>query len=222
LSGSAAVWFSPKLRLFNLAVGGWTGSSVDRSELDALLAGLHGILTWALANGYTEAGLTARPMMLHWTNDRESLVLSVARNPETGETFYKRKVNMDLWARFAYYEKLFRITACREDRNTSFLMALVDKLAGDQFAHFKAYVKLWPSVFSFFVDWLNYWEKPENINAEVGRLMMIKIRNGDLEEAKAFMDTRFQPSVLKLIDHILERPEMWRDEKFTKSFYIPT
>jgi ribonuclease HI len=108
------------------------GTSVERSEFEALLYGLESIMTengWY--NGCSLNNLSIlRPKVL-WITDRESLALSVKINPSTGQSYYKRKASPDLWARFEWFEERFEIDAQHIKRMTSPMQNLADRLASE-------------------------------------------------------------------------------------------
>lgn len=115
------VWFrSTRFPVPFSTLSASTCGSVNRAELTALLDGLHAILEMERGNAGEKAGWTP-PMPRHvmWVSDRQNLVLSVARDPETGQPVYKRDVDADLWARFEWYEKHFRVHPVHVARDTN-------------------------------------------------------------------------------------------------------
>ena len=67
------------------------------------------------------------PRSVMWYSDRENLVNGVKRHPINGEPLNSRDVDADLWHRFAYYERVFRITATHVPRNKLPFQAKCDK-----------------------------------------------------------------------------------------------
>ena len=221
-TGSAAVWFSPKHKFFNAVTGGWNGGSVDRSEFQALLAGLHGITTWLLNNGYTEQNLTAKPLLLHWTNDRESLVLAVARDPETGQPFYKRNSNRDLWAHLAYYERFFLITPMRRNRNTTPLMSICDVLAGQHRAMMLAHSSDLDVIFNMAANWLSYWDSPDLINKETIAHKLAVLQAKATGEEPPTVNPELGKNVVSMINSITTDTNLWKGKTDTNNLFIPS
>lgn len=112
-------------------VGAATGTSVDRMEFEALLMGLQSILD---SMGWTKGNhlrmLESTQPKVVWYSDRESLVRSVMRD-EHGETVYGRKNAPDLWCRFEFYERLFRITPIHIPRATIQWQDVCDELSSE-------------------------------------------------------------------------------------------
>lgn len=127
---------------------GSTIGNVQRAELSALLEGLqqlsllYGILDWdnlsemAGKEVKTFADYPAhRRVPVVWTTDRESLMFQVARGPN-GNTLYKRRGDLDLWHRFAFYESWCAITPMHVPRNSEADMEWADAAAGDAREYF--------------------------------------------------------------------------------------
>jgi quinol monooxygenase YgiN len=75
--------------------------------------------------------LEIRKPTVFWLSDRQALVLSVMRNPETGNTYYARRQQPDLWNRFSWYEQFFRIEGFHAKRNLNAWQKMSDRMAGD-------------------------------------------------------------------------------------------
>lgn len=131
--------------LLSMALKGLSGASagtVQRAELLALLGGLHalsfqlGLLSLAGLRAFLGKPLArvedfpkANRPTVWWVTDRETIALQVARRPD-GSTYYERKVDMDLWCQFYWYECIFAITPVYTPRNTTDAQKQVDAGAG--------------------------------------------------------------------------------------------
>lgn len=125
-----------------MAAGGMLGVDVERAEFMALLEGLQLILQEAnLADVKARAYLLLNPIRLTWFSDRESLVHSVTRGDD-GQPINKRTASADLWARFEFYEPMFRISAFHLPRNTNPNQAVADQISSDLRTLLKDYFEL--------------------------------------------------------------------------------
>lgn len=141
--GYASLLISPRHNKYVPNVGAATGTSVDRMEFEALLMGLQSILdSMGWDKGPHFQMLEARQPTVVWYSDRESLVRSVSRNPETGEPIYRRKNAPDLWRRFEYYEQYFRITAIHVGRKTLRWQDICDNLSSEARQLLKDYFEI--------------------------------------------------------------------------------
>ncbi len=105
-----------------------TCGSVNRAELKALLDGLHGILEEERRrSGRGASWVPPFPRLILWSSDRQNLVLGVARDPLDGKPLNSRDTDPDLWARFAFYEAIFRIHPTLVPRNAVAWQAHCDK-----------------------------------------------------------------------------------------------
>jgi len=124
-------------------VAGATFGSVQRSEHMALLEGLRAISVLMRLSTLKEVEkftnivplrriedvpLQRRPKVW-WIGDRENLILQVARRP-SGDTFYERRTEPDLWYALYWYEHLFNITPVYQPRNSTPDQVDVDARAG--------------------------------------------------------------------------------------------
>jgi len=124
-------------------VAGATFGSVQRAEQMALLEGLRAISVLMHLNTLKEVEkfmnivplrriedvpLQRRPKVW-WIGDRENLILQVARRP-SGDTFYERRTEPDLWYALYWYEHLFNITPVYQPRNSTPDQVDVDARAG--------------------------------------------------------------------------------------------
>jgi hypothetical protein len=75
--------------------------------------------------------LKTHPATVYWVSDRESLVHQVARTNPHGGTPYRRHASPDLWARFEWYEPLFKITATHVPRDTHMWQKRNDRIASE-------------------------------------------------------------------------------------------
>jgi ribonuclease HI len=140
--GWASLIISPKWNVAEARMAACKGTTVERAEFEALLLGLQSILEkLKLENAAGYARLERTPMRVFWLSDRESLVLSVKKNPD-GSTVYRRKASPDLWARFAWYEKYFDVTPRHAKRESNPHHNLVDRLASDARVLVKDYMEL--------------------------------------------------------------------------------
>lgn len=122
---------------------GTTNGTVQRGELMALLDGLHQLTLLygihehkdleRIAGHSLKADLSDFPRdrraKVLWTSDRENLVLTAALGPD-GRTFYTRRGDMDLWARFDFYASWIQITPRHVPRNSELDMEWADGVAG--------------------------------------------------------------------------------------------
>lgn len=180
----------PHEQIVDIRVAGWSGHTVERAEFEALLMGLQALMERIGANNKQRIGMLAanRPMV-HWTSDRESLVYAVARDRENGDKpFYRRDSTPDLWARFDYYERLFRITPEFRGRNQGHLQKIVDVSSSD----LRNLVSGYCSDLAHDVDWAAGWQfawaDPErfkrNLHAYVPQILSLAkaIEAGDKEK----------------------------------------
>lgn len=129
--GWASVVVGPKHNVFEARMAACKGTTVERAEFEALLLGLQSILERTKMEGAAGIQHLERiPFKVLWLSDRESLVLSVTRKPD-GNTVYRRKASPDLWARFEWYEKLFKITPRHTKRENNPYHDIADRLASD-------------------------------------------------------------------------------------------
>ena len=128
---SAAVIFSLKHKIYARRFAAFYGVSVNRAELQGLLLGLRAIMEdmdWN--NPESHARLKAYPPIVHWHGDRENLMKSVALDVR-GTPLYSRRTDPDLWAQYAWYEKLFKVIPCQVKRNTLPAQAACDAVCGE-------------------------------------------------------------------------------------------
>lgn len=112
--GWAAFTCTPDRNWKTFRTGAIIGTTVDRAEMTGLLEGLE--MAWEMArmlpSHRSSNPLESQPkVLLHC--DRENLVLSI-------RGVYDRSNCPDLWARFAYYEKLMNIMPLHVERETDF------------------------------------------------------------------------------------------------------
>lgn len=117
--------------------------SVHRAEFEGLLLGLHCVLEfggWDTDDAKRSLDKITNKPRVCWHTDNEALALSVYRDPDTCEPFYRRKSSGDLWARFFYYESALRITPIFIPRNSLPEHALADRLASESSLIIKGYL----------------------------------------------------------------------------------
>lgn len=133
-AASASIMTSDKYRIGRaVRVAAFNGQSTDRAEFEALLHGLQSIVDtmgWGSPGKIKDLQRRALKPSVCWYSDRESLVLAVYRD-ETGEPFYRRERQKDLWARLEFYETLFCITPMYIPRNSKPHHATADRLASE-------------------------------------------------------------------------------------------
>ena len=140
--GSGSLAIGPAINVFETRMSGSKGTSVERTEFEALMMGCQSVLDATNQNdfaGYER--LRKDPMVIQWFSDRESLVLSVSRDAE-GQPVYRRKASPDLWARFAFYEELFEFIPVFVPRATHEFHTIVDHFASDARWMIKDYMEL--------------------------------------------------------------------------------
>ncbi len=140
--GSAALVISVRHNVWEVSFAAYKGTTVERAEFEALLLGLQTIMTamkWETPFHCNQ--LERIPATVKWISDRESLVKAVQRDAE-GNPIYSRRSTPDLWARFAYYERLFRIEACFTKRETNTYHNIVDRFSSDARVLVKDYYEL--------------------------------------------------------------------------------
>lgn len=126
--GAAALLLAPKHSAVRTAVIAASGTTTERMEFEALLAGLQ-LICDLLGKPSKYFGALDRPVV-HWVSDRESLVLAVLRD-EKNEPIYRRKSTPDLWCRFEYYEKLLTIIPQFSKRKSCPHHDIMDKRASE-------------------------------------------------------------------------------------------
>jgi ribonuclease HI len=145
IAGYAAVAYNPASNVMIYRGGATTGSSVNRSEMLALLAGLQvigefsGVLDAGHRKQLTECS-AMRPVVL-WYTDRQNVARSITPPPDTRP--YKRDVDADLWAQIAWWELWFKIKAMNVPRNTVGAQTECDRVAGELRKALKAKVNEW-------------------------------------------------------------------------------
>lgn len=143
--GAAAAYIvSGKHKIQDCRVTSYAGISTNRAEFEALLSGLQGILEnmkWDTPKAIKNLKCLPRRPSVYWVSDRESLVLSVYKQPN-GEPVYRRSSAPDLWCRFEFYERLFHITPIFIPRNSDIKQALCDRLAGEARVLMKEYIDI--------------------------------------------------------------------------------
>jgi hypothetical protein len=140
--GWSALVLSPRHNIYQTLMAGHSKTSVDRAEFHGLLDGLQLIMDamdWHRTLDLET--LERNPPTVFWLSDRESLVKSVQRD-ETGNPVYGRKNSPDLWARFSFYERLFRIVATFTPRDTIAYHNIVDRFASDARVLIKDYMQM--------------------------------------------------------------------------------
>lgn len=124
---SAAAGIPPKVLH---ASGALCGTTVNRAEFTGLLEAMELVHTHELL--LRSAGLSSYPVIpttLRWFSDRENLVLGVATDPATNKSYYGRKTDADLWARYEYYAKTIKVMPVHTERNTLSFQAMCDHVA---------------------------------------------------------------------------------------------
>jgi hypothetical protein len=127
--------------------GAVTGSSVNRSEMMALLVGLQvigefsGILDAGRRKQLTECS-AMRPVVL-WYTDRQNVARSIT--PPEGQRPYRRDVDADLWAQIAWWELWFKIRAVHVPRNTVGAQKECDRVSGVLRKALQTMVVDWPN-----------------------------------------------------------------------------
>ncbi len=140
--GWAALILSTRHNVYSQLMAGHSATTVARAEFHALLDGLQFILeTMKWESPLEIERLEREPATVLWNSDREDLVRSVTRDAE-GNPIYRRKASPDLWARFAFYERLFQIEAQHTPRETNPYHNIVDRFASDARVLIKDYVQL--------------------------------------------------------------------------------
>jgi len=112
------------------ASGALCGTTVNRAELTGLLEALELIHQHELQ--LKSAGLSCYPnlpVVVKWYSDRENLVLSCVQNKVTGEPYYSRRTDADLWARYEWYSKKIHVRPVHIDRNSMQMQAQCDYVA---------------------------------------------------------------------------------------------
>lgn len=145
-----------------------------------------------------------RRPLVHWLTDRESLALAVARDPENNdEPIYKRKSTPDLWARFEYYEKIFRITPEFETRNTQELAQVVDIISSDMRNTMRDYAAPWVESMKFMSAWESAWRQPEQFDWLVDQLNGL----GEAEQQLKLdeMQLRYGIQIRNLVAHVASK-----------------
>jgi ribonuclease HI len=132
--GHAFLIISTRHNLYEQRVVGWHGISVDRAEFMALL---HGLRTIQEVMGWTSPDQVGKLSIIKptvkWYCDRKSLVGSV-NNPE------QRHAQGDLWAQYAWYEKIFKVDGTLIPRDTNDNHNVADALASEIRMVMKAYL----------------------------------------------------------------------------------
>ena len=106
------------------------GTTVNRAEFTGLLEALQVIHTIEMGGrGQGASMYPVIPVRVRWFSDRENLVLGVATNPETGEAWYGRNVDQDLWARYDWYAKSIIVRPVHIERNSMAMQAKCDFIA---------------------------------------------------------------------------------------------
>ena len=197
-AGAAVIFYSPEHCFCDLRTIAWSGGDTERSEFEGLLAGLQGIMDhrkWNNGDAYQLLRLK-RPLV-HWLTDRESLALAVARKPD-GSTFYRRKSTPDLWARFEWYEAMFRITPHYESRNATPVFSLIDRMASDMREMMKRYAVAWPQDLKWMSGYEKIWKSPELFERHLDSMICLEPTNEGIEsQLKAVMGADVYPIVLE-------------------------
>jgi len=140
--GAAALVLSAKHNVWEVSFAGYKGTTVERAEFEGLLIGLQTILTvmkWDSA--FHHQRLERMPPSVSWFTDREALAKAVQRDAE-GNPVYSRRSTPDLWARFSFYERLFRVDPVFTKRETNVYHNVVDRFASDARLLVKDYMEL--------------------------------------------------------------------------------
>lgn len=140
--GHSVIGVSNKYNKYFVRAGAIYGTTTDRQEFEAFLNGLQGILDVMEWNSGGELKmLAARRPSVFWISDRENLVGSVTLD-EKGHSLFKRKSSPDLWARYAFYETIFAVTAVHRDRNTVAFQAMADRISSECRVLIKNYIEI--------------------------------------------------------------------------------
>jgi ribonuclease HI len=140
--GYAAVIVNTKTLVIHEVAAGIKGTSTEEAEFLGLLNGLKSILGHYVAKSGRPTALQrleAEQPVIHWITDRESLALSVWRDPKTNEPVYRRKSTPELWAMYRYFEPLFRVVPLWTKRQTLALHNRADVLASELRVNVKEY-----------------------------------------------------------------------------------
>lgn len=152
--GYAAVWDRVELQDgyragvdTDVLIGGTYGSTVQRSEFNALLDGVHRILTmrcaelkdraltddelkWRIGSGGAlNQFLGPDRISILWYTDRRNLAASLLFD-EDGDPIMARTTERDLWMRWSVMSKHVCVTPMHRPRNVVDKQAVCDKLAG--------------------------------------------------------------------------------------------
>ena len=119
-------------------------STTHRAEFDALLNGLQAALEmrdWNTPADKLRLDQSRVKPSICWFGDSESLMLATYIDEHTGKPAFQRRLNGDLWYRYAYYETAFHITPIHIPRNSMPEHALADRLAGEARLLLKEYME---------------------------------------------------------------------------------
>lgn len=106
------------------------GTTVNRAEFTGLLEALQMIHSSEMkARGGGSSMYPSVPVRVRWFSDRENLVLGVGLDPATGDPYYARHVDQDLWARYDWYAKSILVYPVYVARNTLAFQARCDYVA---------------------------------------------------------------------------------------------
>ncbi len=140
--GYACLVKSQRHNAHKVRMAGLSGTTVERAEFEGLLMGLQTIVEILDCDNVPgREGLRNFPKTVLWISDRESLVKAVMRGVD-GQPVFSRRSTPDLWVRFEFYEKLFKIFPRFTPRETRSPHQIVDRLASDGRLLIKNYLEL--------------------------------------------------------------------------------
>jgi len=220
-AGAAVIFYSPQHCFCDLSTIAWSGGDTERAEFEGLLAGLQGIMNhckWD--NGDDFQMLRMKRPLVHWLTDRESLALAVARKTD-GSTFYRRKSTPDLWARFEWYEAMFRITPHYESRNATPVFRLIDRMASDMREMMQRYAAAWPQDLKWMSGYEKIWKAPELFETHVDAMItaLTPIDHIDAERESqmlAILGADVYPIVLQIARKEIANAPIERQHKTNK------
>lgn len=130
---STAVWLDAATGKHDMRVNATYGQTVGRSEFQALLDGLQGILSDSMRTR-KQLGLRGLPtakerLTVMWHTDRKDLALAMLFD-EQDRPLGSRAKMQDLWARYHWLSRCFCVTPVWAERNTVYQQGLCDTLCG--------------------------------------------------------------------------------------------
>lgn len=125
IGGCSSVVSSRVFGVFEITKLASTHTTVERMELEGLMAGLQAFLeTTGLKHRKKLPTIRVAPVTVFWLTDRLNLCKSVNKE-------YPRTANGDMWARMEWYERYFKINGFHAERNTNSYQALADVISSD-------------------------------------------------------------------------------------------